>query len=330
MRRHLLAIAVILTVATGCDNVAWGGVEVALVAPPTAEVVVPERPDEPDENAVPEREVGPLLLAGARDGSRATLAVVGEIHGDSLAPFPHPGYPQQDSVRAANLLGLGSEWVLFAEGVRVGRLTTDEVGTVTETCSPRVSVSGMVELLPTAATAERFLALSADEAARLAYREYEEIQRDYDQGVASLDIVGQLIPSVGAPWPDQGTLAARQDIQAFQLDGVTGQGVAATFIYRDQLAVAPPGPGAYAVFLMALPSAAGYQEAFSWYRAVDIDGKGAPRFLDHLDWDGDGESEILLDVFGADRRWYAGLARQQGEWVRTFQDACGSGSTSGQ
>ena len=33
MRRHFLAIAVILTVPTGCDNVAWGGIEVRVESP---------------------------------------------------------------------------------------------------------------------------------------------------------------------------------------------------------------------------------------------------------------------------------------------------------
>ena len=66
-----------------------------------------------------------------------------------------------------------------------------------------------------------------------------------------------------------------------------------------------------------------------WYRAVDTDGKGAPRYFDHLDWNGDGTEEILLDVLGSNRRWFAGLGRTDGSWIRTFQDACGSGSTTG-
>jgi len=329
MRRHLLAIAVILTVATGCDNVVWGGVEVELNAPPVAENPTPDGENGVDEQA-PERELGPILMAGIRDGSRATLSVVGEVHGDSLAPFPNPRFAAQDSARVATLFTEGSDWVLFAEGVRVGRLTADELGTVMETCTPRPAVSGMLELIPEAATAERFLALSADDAAQRDYSEYATHERDYDQGVASLTIAGDVIPRSGAPWPDEGTLAARQDIQAFQMTGVTGQAVAATFLYRDQLAIAPPGQGAYAVFVMGLPSGGAYQEAYAWYRAVDIDGKGAPRYFSHLDWDGDGESEILLDVFGSNRRWYAGLARRGDEWVRTFQDACGSGSSSGE
>ena len=99
--------------------------------------------------------------------------------------------------------------------------------------------------------------------------------------------------------------------------------------YRDQIGIGSPGQGAYAVFVLGVPTAAGYAEGYTWYRSVDSDGKGVPRYFSHLDWDGDGDGEILLDVFGASRRWFAGLSRRQGEWVRTFQDACGSGSSSG-
>ena len=327
MRRHLLAIAVILTVATGCDNVAWGGVEVRWQSPPTS-AVQPVSEDEGVEETTSARELGPLLLAGTRVGSRANLSVVGEIQGDALSPFPHPDFMDDDVARLETILAEGSEWVLFAEGVRVGRLIADEVGAVAETCAPGASVSGTVELVPEVSGADRFLALAEADAADRRYGEYVALQRDYNQGVASLNIAGEVIPRVGAPWPDEGTLAARQDIQAFQLAGVSGQAVAATFVYRDELTIAPPREGAYAVFVMGLPSADGYQEAYSWYRAADVDGKGAPRYFSHLDWDGDGVSEIVLEVFGSNRRWYAGLAQRQGEWVRTFQEACGSGSSS--
>jgi hypothetical protein len=327
MRRHLLAIAVILTVAPGCDNVVWGGVDVELRSPPTSASDSAGDADVGQAEARV-RELGPILLAGVRDGSRATLSLVGEIHGDSIAPFPNPAYAE-DTDRLSALMSVGSDWTLFSEGVRVGHLKADTIGTVEEFCSPRASVSGVVELVPEANGAERLLALAADIGSRREYGEYAALQRDYDQGVASLNIAGDVIPRVGAPWPAEGVLAARQDIQAMQLDGVRGQAVAATFLNRDQLAVAPPGQGAYAVFVLGVPGGGGYTEGYSWYRAVDTEGKGVPRYFSHLDWDGDGDSEILLDVFGSNRRWYAGLSQRGGEWVRTFQDACGSGSSSG-
>ena len=328
MRQHLLAIAVILTVATGCDNVTWGGIEVELMPPPTSAGGSAEDASL-QEDPAPARIPGALLLAGLRDGSRATLAVVGEVHGDSLAAFPNPAYPE-DAERLAEIMSVGSEWILFAEGVRVGRLRADQTGTADQYCTPRGSVSGIVEMVPQASAAERLLALPASDAAQRGYGDYVTLARDYDHGVATLTIAQEVIPRVGAPWPTEGVLAARSDIQAVQLAGMDRQAVMATFLSRDQLAVAPPGQGAYAVFVLGVPTAGGYREGYSWYRAVDTDGKGAPRYFSHLDWDGDGDSEILLDVFGSNRRWYAGLSQRQGEWVRTFQDVCGSGSDSGQ
>lgn len=327
MRLHLLAIAVILTVATGCDNVAWGGVDMELMPPPTAVRSTPEDIDPEGEESTP-RERGPILLAGVRDGSRVTLAVVGEILGDALSVLPDPDEPE-DAERLAELLAVGSEWILFAEGVRVGRLTADQTVATEQYCTPR-GVSGVVELVPEASAAERFLALPAAVGSQRAYGGYAAHARDYDQGVWTLNIAQEIIPRVGAPWPPEGVLAARSDIQALHLGDTEGQSVAATFLYRDQPAVGPPGQGAYALFVLGMPGAGGYREGYSWYRAVDTDGKGVPRYFSHLDWNGDGSSEILLDVFGANRRWHAGLSQRQGEWVRTFQDACGSGSSSSQ
>jgi hypothetical protein len=105
--------------------------------------------------------------------------------------------------------------------------------------------------------------------------------------------------------------------------------VAATFVYRDALAVGPARPGAYALFLLGSRIGNEYREGFAWYRAADADGKGTPRYLDHLDWDADGDTEILLDVFGSSRRWFAALGQRGGEWVRTYQDACGVGTPAG-
>ena len=72
-----------------------------------------------------------------------------------------------------------------------------------------------------------------------------------------------------------------------------------------------------------------YREAYTWYREVDTEGKGAPRYFDHLDWDGDGTDEILLDVLGSNRRWFAALSYRDGAWARTFQDSCGSSASGG-
>ena len=325
MQRYLLTIAVIFVVASGCDNVSWGSIEVKIVPPPStgngAEV------DEDDSGAAAAVNVdGPILLAGVRNGARATLTLVGEVDGDVLRAFPDTAFPS-DAERLEALTAPGAAWILFSEGVRVGRMVADVTGTADGFCGSRVTVSGVVEIVPPAAGAERLLALPAADAADRAYGQYRPLAHVYDQRIASLEIAQQEIPEHGAQWPSLGVLDARKHIQAFDLDGPTGPYVAATFMYEDELAVSPPGRGAYALFIIGEEVWGTHEDAYVWYRAVDREGKGAPRYFDHLDWDGDGTEEILLDVLGSNRRWFAGLGQTDGSWVRTFQDACGSDST---
>jgi len=322
MRLYLPAIAVILTVAGGCDNVAWGGIDLQLNAPPEPP---PEALEEEIEVAAPERIDGPVLLAGGHDGFRATLTLVGEILPDGLEAFPDTS--AHEAERLAALTAPGSEWILFSEGVRVGRLRADSTAPARGFCGSRVEVSGVAELTPSAGAAEQLLALPAEVAEDRPYGGFESPTHDYDQRVASLALASEALPRLEAPWPAGGLLASRADVQAFALEGVPGAPVAATFLHRDQLSVASPGAGAYSLFVIGTGSGQSYTTAFQWYRSVEAEGKGAPRYFDHLDWNGDGSEEILLEMYGADRRWYASLARRDGSWVRVFQDACGGSAS---
>lgn len=326
MRKHLLAIALILTVATGCDNVAWGGVDVQLRAPATPETADTTPVDPATEGDSVVKVPGPILLAGQREGARAELVLVGEILADGLHSFPDPRFPR-DAVRLAELTEPGTEWVLFSEGVRVGRMITDASEPAPEYCGSRVRVSGVVELVPSAADAVRLIAFPAADGEGAPYEAYEEHAHVYDQRVASLSIAGEAIPRYGATWPANGVLDIRDHIQAFQLTDAAAPWIAASFVNQDQLAIASPGQGAYALFVMGRPAGGEWVEAFTWFRSVEAEGKGAPRYHDHLDWDDDGADEILLDVFGANRRWFAALDRRDGAWVRSFEDACASGVT---
>ncbi len=243
---------------------------------------------------------------------------------DGLRPFPTeaetPGFiAELNRVRFAP----GSELVLFASGVRVGRLTVTGTGVDTDRfCAPRASVRGVVEILPGAAQARRILALADTAAAHRPYAPFRPIETDYAQRTASLAMASAALPQVGAPWPPS-LLEARADVQSFRLPESDAPSVASTFLYNEELAASAPGPNAYSVFLMGTRAPGGYQTDYVWYRRAAEDGKGAPRYFDHLDLNGDGSSEVLLDVFGARNRWFAALARRNGTWVRSFQDPCG-------
>ena len=325
MRKHLLAIAVILTVATGCDNVAWGGIDVELKPPPESQRV-PDVVEEVVDDAGPVNVNGPLLLAGVRDDARADFVLMGELLDDGLHPFPDPTFPE-DADRLAAATAVGSDWVLFSEGVRVGRMTVDATAPAPAYCGGRTQLSGVLELTPAASTAERFFAIPEEDGRAADYGSFEAHAHTFNQRVASLNIGGDLLRRYEAPWPADTLRYARHDIQSFQLPGASGPSVVATFLHQDALSVGRPRQGAYALFLMAEPVGGQYREAFDWFRSVDTEGKGAPRYFGHFDLDGDGAHEIVLDVFGADRRWFAALTRRDGEWVRAYQDACGSGST---
>ena len=324
MRRRWLLFAVILTAPYGCDNVTWGGVDVRLQEPPSkAEAVTDAAPVVEEGTPLPELPTGPILLAGTRDGNALTLVAVGEVRGDGLAPFPSeaeaPGFLDHFS---RTLLPPGTELVLFSEGARIGRLTVTETTTDTRFCQARASVKGILEVTPGASGARRVLALLDTAALRRPFAPYRSWENDYDQRVASLRLASEAIPVVGASWPPS-LVESRADIQAFRLPEERGNTVAATFLVDDRLAVAPPGSDAYALFVMGSGASTGYPSSFVWYRRASDEGKGAPRYFSHLDWNRDGRSEILLDVFGTDHRWFAGLAQQNGAWVRTFQDPCG-------
>ena len=293
--RSLLAVAVILTAGTGCDNVEFGGIHVELRSPEPAsrQAVVNV---EQTTAAGPVNVHEPILLAGVREGARGRFTVVGEVHPDALRPFPDPRYID-DAERIAELTVPGTEWAVFSEGVRVGRLIVESAGNAIGYCGSRTEVNGIVELVATAADAERLLAMPAAEVDQ-PYEEYQALSHVYDQRVATLTIAGDAIPRVGARWPELGTLDARDHIQAFQLRNTPGQSVAATFVVDDALEVGAAGQRAYSLFVLAHQRDAGYTEAYTWYQDAAADGKAAPRYFDHLDWDGDGADEILLDVFG--------------------------------
>jgi len=319
MRKHLLAVAVILTAGTGCDNVEFGGIHVELRSPEPVSRQTVEGVETTTATG-PTNVHEPLLLAGVRDGARGRFTVVGEIHPDALRPFPDPRFID-DAERIAELTAPGTEWAVFSEGVRVGRLIVESAANAIGYCGSRTEIRGIVELVATAADAERLLAMPAAEVEQ-PYEEYQTIDHAYDQRVATLTIAGDAIPRYGARWPELGTLDARDHIQAFQLRNTPGQSVAATFVVDDDLEVGAAGQRAYSLFVLAHERDVGYTEAYTWYQDAAENGKAAPRYFDHLDWDGDGADEILLDVFGSDQRWFAALSQEGDAWVRSYHDSC--------
>lgn len=113
-------------------------------------------------------------------------------------------------------------------------------------------------------------------------------------------------------------------MHAIPLDGDRTAAIAATFLYQDALRVGPPlTPAAYSIFVLGTGGPVEYDLAFMDYRPVER-GKAATRYFEQADWDADGESELLLEVFGDQARWAIGLDRVDGLWTRVFEEGCPS------
>lgn len=321
MRRHFLAIAVILTVTTGCDNVAWGGIEVSVDTPETdgATPAETEAAEGTVVEEIPPEPLGPVLMAAVPDGTEMTLTPVAVIGAGGLEPLPEE--PERIAEARATF-DVGSEWVLFAAGVRVGTATVSRTTGTAQGCGLDFLVEATPQLLPAAVGGDRFLALPATEYGEWAFEDYAPVAHTYNQRVASLDLGRMALPRVGAPWPANGMLPVRRDIQAFRPAGDQTPSFAASFVVGDDLDTTPPGPSSYALFLIADQGAQGFTERFLFFRGSG-EPKAAPRFFGHLDWDGDGDDEVLLEVFGEGGRGYVALEREAGgAWATAFASAC--------
>lgn len=322
----------ILTALTACDNVEWGGVTMELRPPPPRDTT--ELGEGADDDRGPVLPEGPVLFVvrramtpqGSEDATRPpTLVPVAEVSGDSLRVIPF----DDDGFRALfvrEILAAGREFVLFAGGTRVGTFVAGEENVSADGyCQPRPGVHGVVELVSAATGIREFVALDREAAAGLPTGPYRTLESNVVQRNATVTLAGELIPQIGAQWPSS-LPVARRDLRILPM-GSGGPAVAATFLFRDQMEVAEPSDGTYALFILAEEQAgseSGYAPSFVWYREARRDGKGIPRVFQQLDWDGDGQTELLLEVLGARSRWFAALDRPGAEWERVFQDPCGT------
>ena len=320
-----LSALLIVSAASGCDNVDWGGADLRLQAPPPARVGAPpdtataetQRVDEP----VPE---APVLYMAERDSQTIRMIPVGAILGDSIGAFPSettsPGYRAR-FVRS--LVPSGSEFILFAEGVRVGSITVQSVATDESFCVARPAASGIVELIPEAMAETRFLALPREYAAAFDRRPYVPAEMDRDQRDATLSLPANVLAQLGSERPAD-FLNTRFHMQAFRPAGQDPPMFAVTHLIRDRLQIERPPPTAFSLFLLGVPGQAGYEAGFVWHRQVARQGKGAPYFFEQMDWDGDGQTEVLLEVLGERQRWTAVVQQRGGEWTLVHEDPCGA------
>ena len=319
---------VMLTATAGCDNVAWGGSEVRLQPPPPAPGTEVEEAEEEEEETLEPVALGPLVYLVERTGSGgdAVILPVAERRGAVLAPLPDPA-ETPDLVERFPLgrWEAGTEFVVFDQGLPAGRFISRGTSEADDRfCLARARGDGVLQLRPEALPRERFLALRSDEVDRILAPQVPLPRFEVTDAIrnASLDAARSIIPRRQIPWPPT-VLGIRRRIDIFgHPDG--SRGLAASFVFGDDLVVGRPERLGYSLFLVAREEEGTFTPVFSWYRRADAGPKAFPGFLAAHDLRREGEMDLLLELFGEEDRWLAILGREGTDPTGiVYQDPCG-------
>jgi hypothetical protein len=322
-------MAVIVTALAGCDNVTWAGFDVALQkADPPPGSLLPEETsiEEPGLPPLPEGDV--VYLVRRESGASASAFALASLEVGGPQPLPGDGSEAWTEHFARTLLPAGSELILFADGARLGTFVAgDSFATDDSLCIDRPRIDGIVELVPGATEPGVYLAVPAARAAGIARGSWNPPEATQEIRNASLNLAGELMNELGTPWP-QGTVAAlRRDLTLLSPPASTDSlapppSFAATFLNEDLLRVGDASRGAWSLFYVARHDGTRYRPTLIRYHLYQRDGKAAPRILAWTDLTGDGQEEILLEVFGARDRWFVLAGQQGGEWRTLLEDPC--------
>lgn len=324
LAKRFAAFSLILLAFAACDNVEWGGIDIRVESTGSGDSIPedgqPAAPEEPTGPVLPD---GPILFAATPGVSdRMTLRPLAAIRTDTLVAFPsESSAPGFTDLLVSQRMAPGSRFTLFAEGTRVGTVTVDSIGSQRGRCGPVPVASGIVELIPAALGSERFVALPEGVGLPQTHEPYRAQEHTYDQRVAGLGLASEATTRSGAAWPGS-VLETRADFQAVPLDGDRTGAIAGTFLFQDALRVGPSlTQAAYSIFLVGTGGPTNYDMSFLSYRPV-ANGKAAMRFFEQADWDADGQSEFLVEVFGEEARWFMALDRRAGSWTRIHEPVC--------
>ena len=313
-------VALIVTLVTGCDNVDWGGADIAIVPPPPqasgeAEAVAPT------EERVPE---GPVLYYVRADQGRGTMVPIGEIAGDSLRPIRAEADWERYGQRfIAAHLRPGSEFTLFRRGARVGTFILESSAIPGVDVCPRAPyATGVLELTAGAEDIPEFLAIpKASARSDLPLGVRVELVPDRRMQLLGPILAERLLRARGAPLPGNWTRAMAQ-LQPFPIAGAEAPAFSATFLVGDSLGIGGDDEG-YSLFFIAHPvPQVGYDTAYAAFNPYEQTGKAAPRLADFLDWDRDGRTELLLEVYGTAGSWFEALAPIDGGWRTVLSTQC--------
>lgn len=323
IRNARAAVGVIVILMTGCDNVGWGGIDVAVVPPPPKAEAPQAGSEEPGVQPLPEQ---PILYYVVRSGDGAFITPVAQIAGDSLQAVRAAGDAASYAGRfVAEFMRAGAEFTLFSGGRRAGTLILRDAEVPATPACPLLPIgTGSLELSATSEATE-FIALARADAQTVQPRADRPVLPSRIRIVAPI-LAERLIRARSAPLPGNWQ-AAMEQLTALPVANQSNPAFTATFLVGDTL-----GPGmddtGYSLFFIGVPtpSQTGYDTTFVSFRSYPETGKAAPRVVDFLDWDRDESAEILLQVYGINDMWFEAVGRDQnGDWHRIYRDRCDDG-----
>jgi hypothetical protein len=321
------AALLILTAASACDNVQWGGASVQLVDPPPASDVaqVAAVAEGTTSLGLP---TGSVLFHVVRGPNGAQITPVAEISGDSLRTLRRPAgvSPEAYEQRFRRaVLEPNSQFVLFRRGARVGTLSLLAAGPVTSCGVP--TGTGVATTVAAAAAERDFIAfrkgLEPDVIGEFSPPQVEGSIRRYGPLVAERLVLQNGLARPRS-WP-----GAQRDIQA--LDVIRGghPEMASTFLVGDQLATGQPEQDGWSVFYVAsYEQRSGYTPFYTEVSDYRKGGKRAPKLVDYLNWNRTGGADMLVQVFGARDVWYQAVSQDRGgRWSRVWEGTACRGDT---
>ena len=324
--RFVLSVVtpLILVATTSCDNVNWGGADVAVVPPPPVTRGVSFE-GEAVEERVPQ---GPVLFYVVPAEGGATMVPVAEIASDSLIRIR----PTRDPAAFANRfiaehMRQGAEFALFREGARVGTFVVQATEVPPANACPFLPrARGNLQLSSGAEQIPEFLAIAEPYAPEISRRAGPALQINRNMQVLSPILAERLLRARGAQLPGNWQRAMAQ-LEPIPITGAAGPGYAATFLVSDDLKPGGDNNG-YSLFYVGVPSQFSYDTAYVEFHNYPATGKAAPRLVDFLDWNRDEQPDLLLQVYGLRDVWFEAVSRsQRGQWRRVFQDRCEQGTS---
>ena len=308
---------------TSCEAVQWEGIKISVETPeklPVNDTIGIHSTVNQDRPSLTGRT---FLYLGSKEGDEGSLIPIVEILPNGFLSTPSNSYKERSGEFAKHYFELGSQFSLFSDGHKIGTLTTTHNQLNLNYCHPRPEAKGIVQLAPGVDEAESFLALAKEFSTNNDVQDYRPVIQTRALRQASIDMIIDVIPSVGATWPSS-VLESRQALNFFRLREDQAPTIIATFTKNGALEISPASEGMYSILLIGSNSdGMAYKPTYVDYRPAVAEGKAAGRYFDHLDLNGDGMPEIILEVMGETSKWISVLGNTGNTWNRMYIDSCG-------